>query len=72
MKVEIEISGEGEDKSKELPTEGPMAEPAMTKEEILAKLRELFAANGPGSQLTPEALKEEIDSLMEMLTGEDD
>ncbi len=71
MKVEIEISG-GEDKEKELPTaEGP-AEAPMSKEEIMAKLRALFAANGPGSQMSPEALKEEIDSLMEKLTGEDD
>lgn len=71
MKVEIEISG-GEGEDKKLPTEQTPAEKPMTKEEILAKLRTLFAAGGPGSQLTPEALKEEIDSLMEQLTGEDD
>lgn len=69
MKVEIEISSNGEEK--DLPTEKATAEPKMTKDEILAKLRELFAANGPGSQMSPEALKETIDSLMEML-GEDD
>lgn len=69
MKVEIEISSNGEEK--DLPTEEAIAEPKMTKDEVIAKLRELFAANGPGSQMSPEALKETIDSLMEML-GEDD
>lgn len=69
MKVEIEISSNGEEK--DLPTEETATEPKMTKDEVIAKLRELFAANGPGSQMTPEALKETIDSLMEML-GEDD
>lgn len=69
MKVEIEISSNGEEK--DLPTEEATAEPKMTKDEVIAKLRELFAANGPGSQMSPEALKETIDSLMEML-GEDD
>lgn len=69
MKVEIEISSNGEEK--DLPTEEATTEPKMTKDEILAKLRELFAANGPGSQMSPEALKETIDSLMEMLGEEE-
>lgn len=69
MKVEIEISG-GE--SKDLPTADMPQEKPMTKEEVMAKLRELFKTGGPGSQLAPEALKEQIDSLMEQLTGEDD
>ncbi len=69
MKVEIEISSDGE---KDLPTAETETEKPMSKEEIMAKLRALFAANGPGSQMSPEALKEEIDSLMEKLTGEDD
>jgi hypothetical protein len=71
MKVEIEISSESE-KEKELPTAEDSTETPMSKEEIMAKLRALFAANGPGSQMSSEALKEEIDSLMEKLTGEDD
>ena len=69
MKVEIEISsGEGKD----LPTQDQPQDKPMTKDEVLAKLRELFKMGGPGSQLSPEALKEEIDSLMEQLTGEQD
>lgn len=69
MKVEIEICSED---SKDLPTADMPQDKPMTKDEVLAKLRELFKAGGPGSQLSPEALKEEIDSLMEQLTGEMD
>jgi hypothetical protein len=69
MKVEIEISSNGE---KDLPTAEKETEKPASKEEVLAKLRALFAANGPGAQMSPEALKEEIDSLIEKLNGEED